>query len=141
MTWSTRSPSAITKKRRDGGQTLIEFAGLVPVFIILILAAFVTFLAILSLERIEHAARTGARVAAQTGDAGRCLSEAKNELPEWIRDRDASPPKGPRIRVERHYEEWNESRVSCEVTARVPALWAGVQIDYTITRRVEMPIG
>lgn len=129
------------RRRGDGGQTLIEFVGLIPTFIALVLAAFVTFLAILSLERIEHAARTGARVAGQTGDMGRCETEARKELPEWIQDRNSPPPDGPRIRAERFSEDWNEGRVACEVTARVPMLWAGVGLDYTITRRVEMPIG
>ncbi|WP_131741440.1 TadE/TadG family type IV pilus assembly protein [Actinomadura roseirufa] len=114
---------------RERGSATLEFAGLLPMVLILILFCFEALMASTSVERVENAARTGAREAAKAHDRGVCVRRANAAMPGWLNDRT--------VRGGEPYT----TAVSCRVRAKVPLLWPGVPLDFTVDRTVTMPKG
>lgn len=112
----------------DRGAAAIEYAALLPVVIVLLLLAFQAYTASTTVERIENAARTGARVAGQHYDPERCPAAALASMPSWLNDHQVD---GGRT----------GGGVYCHVRAKLPLLWKGVPLDITVNRTVTMPLG
>ncbi|MFB4300705.1 TadE/TadG family type IV pilus assembly protein [Actinomadura sp. NTSP31] len=113
----------------DRGTASVEFATLLPIVLAVVLVCFEALMASVTVERVENAARTGARVAAMSQDASACVPAAGAALPGWLNDRTLRGA------------DAGDDGVSCTVRARVPLLWRGVPLDYTVTRTVTMPTG
>lgn len=120
---------AVPARARDRGAVAVEYAGVLPIALIIILVAFQALMASTTVERVENAARTGARVAGQQQDTRACRDAALDAMPTWLNDR------------------WVEGGASgddgvyCRVHAKVPLLWKGVPLDFTVKRTVTMPLG
>jgi Flp pilus assembly protein TadG len=115
------------RNRRDHGAAIIEFMSMLPLVLVAIGVAIEMIAFFLTLERVEGAARTGARVAAMSdSSAGR--QAAEQALPGWLNDQS--------VRV----GSVGQGAVECTVRAKVPLLWKGIPFDVTVVRRVEMPV-
>ncbi|MDL4772215.1 MULTISPECIES: TadE/TadG family type IV pilus assembly protein [Thermomonosporaceae] len=115
--------------RRDAGAAAMEFMATMPFVMLVICMCFEAIVAFMVVERVENAARAGARVASMRGstDAGRAA--AGEAMPGWVNDESvqAGWSRGGGIQV--------------TVRAQVPLLWKGIPVDFGVTRRVEMPVG
>lgn len=116
------------RERGDGGVVLTEYAAVFPVALIVILIAFEALMAGMSVERLDNAARTGARVASQRQNAGECTRVALGAMPRWINDRQVDGG-------------WRDDGLYCHVRAKIPLLWPGAPLDVTVDRTVHMPVG
>jgi Flp pilus assembly protein TadG len=115
--------------RRDSGDVVVEFAAAFPVALIVILLCFEALMAATTVERVENAARTGARVASQAQNPGVCGSAAQQSMPGWLNEKTAQGG-------------WaDDGGLYCQVHAKVPLLWPGVPLEFTVDRRVQMPMG
>jgi Flp pilus assembly protein TadG len=113
---------------RDQGYAAIEFLSMLPIVLVAIGLAIEVLASFLVIERVDNAARTGARVASMADPAaGR--EAAEQAMPGWVNDQS--------VQVERV----GQSAVECTIRAKVPLLWKGIPFDVTIVRRVEMPVG
>jgi Flp pilus assembly protein TadG len=118
--------------RDDRGSVATEFAGIVPLAFVVILLSFQAYVSSTTVERVENIARTGAREAGQRYDPEQCRRHALDAKPAWINDYEIE---GGATRVA------GEDAVYCRVEAKLPLLWRGVPLDYTVTRTVTMPLG
>jgi Flp pilus assembly protein TadG len=116
----------------DRGGVAIEFAGIIPFALLVILLSFQAYVSSTTVERVENIARTGAREASQRYDPGQCRRHALNAMPAWLNEYQIE---GGATRV------GGEDAVYCRVRAKLPLLWKGVPLDYTVTRTVTMPLG
>ena len=126
----------------DSGQAAVQFAGMLPIVLICVLLCFKVYLTINVVEQVDNAARTGAREASKDHNPAICPDEAMKAMPEWL-TKMANP--------QDHIEGDRDSRVritaggggmrgiSCRVEAKVPVLWPGVPLDFTVDRTVHMP--
>jgi Flp pilus assembly protein TadG len=121
--------SRISAKPRDHGGAAIEFSAVLPSALIIIFLAFQALMASTTVERVENAARTGARAASQAHDAGVCGSAATGAMPSWLNDRSVDSGSS------------GNDGVYCHVRAKVPLVWPGVPLDFTVNRTVHMPMG
>jgi TadE-like protein len=112
----------------DRGGVIAEYAAIFPIVLIVILICFEALMAAVTVERVENAARTGARVASQQRNAGACRGAALDAMPRWINDRS--------VDAGRSFDSF-----SCHVRAEVPLLWPGAPITITVDRTVRMPVG
>lgn len=112
----------------DAGLAVVEYAATFPIAIIVILVCFQAFTAVGVVERVENAARTGARVAGQAQDATACPGAALGALPSWVEE--------PRA-----YGGAYGGGLYCHVAARVPVLWPGASLGFGVDRTVYMPVG
>ncbi|WP_433171279.1 TadE/TadG family type IV pilus assembly protein [Actinoallomurus sp. CA-150999] len=112
----------------DGGAAITEFVAILPIGLVIILVAFEALLAETTVERVENAARTGARLASQEQNAGTCADSAMNAAPSWL----------DRIQAD---GGWRGNGLYCHVRAEVPVLFPGAHLDFTIDRTVQMPVG
>lgn len=113
---------------RDRGVSAVEYAATFPLVVCTILLAFEALMAAVTVERVENAARTGARTAGQDQRAAACRTAALEAMPGWLNDKTVSGgPAG--------------DGVFCRVRAHVPVLWPGVPLDFTVDRTVTMPLG
>jgi hypothetical protein len=112
----------------DQGVAIIEFAAVLPIAIIMIFIGFKAWTISTTVERVENAARTGARVAGQEQNPAACPAAARAALPTWLDD--SRVDGGP-----------STLGVSCHVKAKAPLLWKGIPWDVTIDRTVTMPLG
>jgi Flp pilus assembly protein TadG len=112
----------------DHGTASVEFLSMVPLVLVMMGLALELVASFLAIERVENAARTGARVASMSDPtAGRQAAEAA--LPGWLNDQSVTvAPAG-------------QGTVECTIRAKVPLLWKGIPFDVTVVRRVEMPVG
>ncbi|TDD69425.1 TadE/TadG family type IV pilus assembly protein, partial [Actinomadura rubrisoli] len=124
-----RDPPPAGGRPRDRGSAAVEFAGLLPVALAVVLICFEVFMAFTAVERVENAARTGAREAAKAHDPAQCAAKAGAAMPGWLNDRSVEGA------------GTGQDGVSCTVRAKVPVLWPGVPLDFTVTRTVTMPNG
>jgi hypothetical protein len=122
-------PDRLARRAGDRGTASVEFAALLPIVLAVVLVCFEALMASVTVERVENAARTGARVAAMRQDAAACVPAAAAALPGWLNERTLRGG------------EAGGDGVSCTVRAKVPLLWRGVPLDYTVTRTVTMPEG
>ncbi|QKW34162.1 pilus assembly protein [Actinomadura sp. NAK00032] len=113
----------------DRGTASVEFAALLPIVLGVVLVCFGALTASTTVERVENAARTGAREAAMRQDPAACVPAAAAALPAWLNDRTVRGG------------EAGGDGVSCTVRAKVPLLWRGVPLDFTVTRTATMPNG
>jgi hypothetical protein len=112
----------------DHGGVVAEYAAIFPVVLVVILICFEALMAATTVERIENAARTGARVASQERSAGACRGAALGAMPRWLGDRSVDGGRS----LGGYY---------CHVRAKVPLMWPGAPIEVTVDRTVHMPIG
>ncbi|SEG43629.1 TadE-like protein [Thermomonospora echinospora] len=120
----------MTDRRRGGeeGTASVELAAMLPTVVMIMLFSFEALMAAWTIERVENAARTGARLAGQSQDSGACVPGAQAAMPGWLNDYSASgTPSG--------------NGVQCRVRATVPVLFPGVPLDFTVERTVTMPQG
>lgn len=122
------------RRRRDSdrGGPLLEFAAVFPILLITVVVALEAFFAFVAAERLESAARAGARVAGSqhvesfyqlTGAA----STAHQALPSWLDE----------ARVSTGVNDSGGFYV--EVSHPLPIVFSSVGFDLTLTRRVDMP--
>ncbi|TDD79592.1 pilus assembly protein [Actinomadura darangshiensis] len=112
----------------DRGGVSLEFAGVLPSVLTVIFFCLEFLLVGITVERVENAARTGARVAAQRQEAGACETAAMQAMPGWLNEKKVT-------------SATRDGGVVCRVRAKVPVLIKGVPLDFTMTRTVEMPVG
>lgn len=112
----------------DAGAAVTEFAAVLPIVLVIILVAFEALMAGTTVERVENAARTGARLASQRQDAGTCAGSAQDAMPGWLDHRTVDGG-------------WDGTGIYCHVRAEVPMLFPGAHLDFTIDRTVRMPVG
>ena len=112
----------------DTGAAITEFVAVLPLVLVIVLVAFEALMAGTTVERVENAARTGARLASQRQDAGTCAASARDAMPGWLDHRTIDGG-------------WDGRGVYCHVRAEVPVLFPGAHLDFTIDRTVRMPVG
>jgi hypothetical protein len=112
----------------DSGAAITEFVAILPIVLVIILVAFEALMAGTTVERVENAARTGARLASQQQDAGTCAGSAQDAMPGWLDHRSVDGG-------------WEGRGIYCHVRAEVPVLFPGAHLDFTIDRTVRMPVG
>lgn len=66
------------RRPRDAGQSLVEFALVIPVFLLLLVALFDVGLAVFSYNTLTNAAREGARTAIVNQDQATVVARAKS---------------------------------------------------------------
>lgn len=113
--------------RDDRGQSVVELLGMTPLLALAGLALAQALLLGHTAVVTEQAARTAARVAMVTDDAGATEAAATSALPSWLRGRSTVTfPGGGTHRVQ----------VSSPIPTLLPGVtFSGVRID----RVVEMP--
>ncbi|RAY14414.1 hypothetical protein DPM19_15770 [Actinomadura craniellae] len=119
------------RRRSDRGAAAVEFMGMIGFFILMIMACFVAYAAFGAVEGVENATRTGARVASTSPPGERVYrgtQAASAALPSWLNSH--------QINV----QQVDDDTVRCQISARVPVLVRGIDLDIRITRRVEMPV-
>ncbi|MEU5880318.1 TadE family protein [Spirillospora sp. NPDC047279] len=136
MAKDSRLPGGLTAKDverpRDRGASAIELAAILPTAIFVILVAYQAYVSSTTVERVENAARTGAREASQRYDPSLCRTYAQGSMPTWLKEYWIE---GGAAKVD------GDDGVFCRVRAELPLLWKGVPLDYTVTRTVTMPLG
>jgi len=112
----------------DHGGVSVEFAGVLPGVLFVILFCLEFMMAGLTVERVENAARTGARIASQQQEPSQCERAAMEAMPAWLNEKKVAA-------------SVNDGGVSCRVEAKVPVLFKGIPLDFTMRRTVTMPLG
>ncbi|TQN30933.1 TadE-like protein [Haloactinospora alba] len=121
-----RSLRPSSRRRGDRGAQMVEFAAYLPIVllvVVLVMEAFFTFTAI---ERIESAARAGARVAGE-GGFEHASATARQSLPGWLDD------------AVIHSGRDGNGGVYTEVSVNTPLMWKNAPLTIELNRRVEMP--
>ncbi|WP_026129106.1 TadE/TadG family type IV pilus assembly protein [Nocardiopsis prasina] len=114
------------RPRSDRGGPILEFAAILPVLLLTVVVAIEVFLAFVAIERIESAARAGARAAGAQQLSG-AEDAARTALPGWLDD--ATITSGA-----------NDSEgYFVEVSHPLPIVFSSVELNLTLTRRVDMP--
>lgn len=121
-----------SRSRSDAGAVALEYAGTVPLAFFVIFLAFQAYISFTTVSRVENIARTGAREASQRYDPGLCAEYANGVRPAWLNDYKIE---GGRTEVA------GADAVYCHVEAKLPILWKGIPLDYTVNRTVTMPLG
>ncbi len=116
------------RARGDDGAAITEFIAILPIGLVIILVAFEALMAGTTVERVENAARTGARMASQAQNSGLCTGSAQEAMPGWLDHREVDGG-------------WEGQGLFCHVRAEVPVLFPGAHLDFTIDRTVHMPVG
>jgi hypothetical protein len=114
--------------KRDAGTAATEYMSMLGIVLFVMVICFQVYVSFTTVEKVEDAARTGARVGSMRG-AGAGQAAATAALPGWIENR--------RVSV----RQVEGDRMECDVWVRVPVLTDAVPFDHTIQRRVDMPIG
>ncbi|MBB4773291.1 TadE/TadG family type IV pilus assembly protein [Actinomadura livida] len=110
----------------------LEFAGSVPIAFFVIFLSFQAYISFTTVSRVENIARTGAREASQRYDPRLCVEYARSVRPAWLND----------YRIEGGATTVDgEDAVYCRVEAKLPIIFKGVPLDYTVKRTVTMPLG
>ncbi|MQY03858.1 TadE/TadG family type IV pilus assembly protein [Actinomadura macrotermitis] len=113
--------------RRDRGTAATEYMSVIGLFLLVLVLCLEAYVAFSTIEKVEDAARTGARVGSMEGAfAGQAAAE--RVMPGWINFHT--------VRVVQVGD-----RMECEIWAKVPVLAKGVPVDLEVRRRVEMPVG
>lgn len=123
MTDATR---AERRRRRQAGQATVETIAMLPVILLMFLMAIEAFAFIMTIEEVNNAARTGARVTSQGENGSKAAYDA---LPKRLHNSHT------KIRVNSDGE-----KATSTVTARVPLI-IGDPIDWEITRSATIPLG
>ncbi|WP_067476962.1 TadE/TadG family type IV pilus assembly protein [Actinomadura hibisca] len=118
--------------RDDRGAPSLEFGGILPIALFCIFLVYQAYISSTTVERVENIARTGAREASKLYSPGQCREYALGAKPYWIND----------YQVEGgHTRLADGDAVYCEVDAKLPIIWKGIPLDYTVTRKVTLPLG
>lgn len=118
--------------RDDKGAPAIELAAALPLTLFVIFFAYQAWISSTTVERVENIARTGAREASQDYSPGECRAYALETKPGWINDYEVEG--GPTT-------VGGTDAVYCRVRAKLPLLWKGIPLDYTVTRTYTLPLG
>lgn len=121
-----------SRRRGDAGAVALEFAGSVPIAFLVIFLSFQAYISFTTVSRVENIARTGAREASQRYEPGLCAEYANGVRPAWLNDYKIE---GGTTTVD------GTDAVYCHVEAKLPLLFKGVPLDYTVKRTVTMPLG
>lgn len=120
----------MTKRRLDlrrcTGAAMVEVLGLLPLLLVTFVGAVQGFAYFSTTEQVDHAARSGARVASRGGDGA---AAARKALSAPVRNNH------PTIEVVTY-----GTSVRARVTAEVPSLLGSVT-HWTTSRTVELPVG
>lgn len=119
----------------DAGQAAVQFAGVFPILLLVCLLCFKIYASIVTVERVDNAARTGAREASKVHNAAVCSTKAMAALPSWLTEPQGDDP-GPRASAN---GAGGLDGVSCHVRAKIPVLWQAVPLNFTVDRTVHMP--
>ncbi|MEU4827535.1 TadE family protein [Actinomadura sp. NPDC023710] len=122
----------LLRGRHDRGAAALEFAGVFPLAAFVIFLAFQGYVASTTVERVDNAARTGAREAGKRYEPGLCEEFANRAMPGWLNDYTIDGG---------HRSVSGDDGVYCRVRAQLPLIWKGIPLDYTVTRSVTMPLG
>jgi hypothetical protein len=119
-----------SKGAPDGGSVIVEFGAILPLVIFIIMVCFQALIVGTTVERVENAARTGAREASKAQTMGACVPAARGAMPDWV---DGAPvitaaPSG-------------DNGVACRVRAKIPLIWPGIELNFSVDRTVHMPLG
>lgn len=110
----------------DRGGPMLEFAVVFPILLVVVVVALEAFFAFVAVERLESAARAGARVAGSQQLEG-AESTARQALPVWLEE--ATVTSGT-----------NEAEgFYVEVSHPLPIVFSSAGFDLSLTRRVDMP--
>ncbi|GAA3944392.1 hypothetical protein GCM10023085_28000 [Actinomadura viridis] len=112
---------------RDRGSAATEYLSMIGLFLFVLMVCFEVYAGFTAVEKIEDAARTGARVGSMQ-DVGAGRAAAENVMPAWLNEQS--------VQVFR-----DGDAVVCVIRAKVPMLAKGVPLDFTITRKVQIPVG
>nr|WP_152436849.1 TadE/TadG family type IV pilus assembly protein [Nocardiopsis xinjiangensis] len=105
---------------------MLEFAVVFPILLVVVVVALEAFFAFVAVERLESAARAGARVAGTQQLEG-AESTARGALPVWLEE--ATVTSGT-----------NETEgFYVEVSHPLPIVFSSAGFDLSLTRRVDMP--
>ena len=105
---------------------MLEFAIVFPILLVVVVVALEAFFAFVAVERLESAARAGARVAGTQQLEG-AESTAHQALPAWLEE--ATVTSGT-----------NETEgFYVEVSHPLPIVFSSAGFDLSLTRRVDMP--
>lgn len=129
-------------RRGDEGQAAVQFAGMLPIVLLAILLCFKVYVTIATVEKIDNAARTGAREASQAHQPAVCPTAAMKTLPRWLTKLENPGdhlPADRKARVRATASGDDIRGISCRVEAKVPVLWPAVPLDFTVDRTVHMP--
>lgn len=116
----------IARRHRSRGQATVETIALLPLILLMFVMAIEAFAFIMTIEEVNNAARTGARVTSQ-GENGK--KAAYDALPKRLHNDHTTVS----VRSD-------GTTATATVSARVPLLLAD-PIDWTIKRTVELPVG
>jgi Flp pilus assembly protein TadG len=117
----------------DRGSSAVEFALVLPLVLLVLLAAVEVVVVARTQLDVGHAAREGARQAATAPDIERAVSAARRSLPESLAG-------SARVTVERQQHVGGTARVTVSIRHRVAApLLGGIEIVVrsTAVMRVE----
>lgn len=121
-----------SRSRGESGAVALEYAGVAPLALFVIFLAFQAYISFTSVSRVENIARTGAREASQRYDPNQCVEYAESVRPAWLNDYKIE---GGKTQVA------DGDAVYCHVEAKLPILFKGIPLDYTVNRTVTMPLG
>lgn len=110
----------------DRGGPLLEFAVVFPILLVVVVVSLEAFFAFVAVERLESAARAGARVAGTQQLEG-AESTARQALPAWLED--ATVTSGTN----------DSDGFYVEVSHSLPIVFSSAGFDLSLTRRVDMP--
>lgn len=113
-------------KRTDRGAQIVEFAAFIPFLLLALIIVMEVFASFMAVERIESAARAGARVGGPQG-TGAAIATANAALPSWLDHANVT-------------SGYTDGGVYTQVSVKSPLLWQNAPFDITLTRRVEMPM-
>ena len=131
-----------SRAARDKGQASVQFVGILPFVVFAIILCFKVFATITTVERIDNAARTGARSASQTHNLADCPRQALGSLPSWLTEKENPNDHlygDSRRRVQASVSGNDIGQITCRVVAKVPVIARGVPLDITVDRAVHMP--
>lgn len=114
------------RRDSDRGGPILEFAAILPILLFTVVLAIEVFLAFVAIERIESAARAGAR-AAGTQQLEGAETAARTALPSWLDN--ATITSGVN----------DSDGYYVEVSHSLPIVFSSVDLNLTLTRRVDMP--
>jgi len=126
----------------DKGQATVQFVGIIPFVLLAILLCFKIYITITTVEQVENAARTGAREASINHNLADCPSEAMAALPAWLKQSTGADDRledDPNARARATAGGSAIGVITCRVEAKVPVLWQGVPLNFTVDRTVQMP--
>ncbi|MER5890273.1 TadE/TadG family type IV pilus assembly protein [Streptomyces sp. NPDC001941] len=120
------------KRTRDRGQVALEYAGFLPLLLIVAFLAIQLGVAVYAVSQANTAARAGARAATSDYGHGNGEREARAAVSDWLQDDwdDWRYVPGPAYR-----------EFTATVTLKIPSLVPGIDDWGHVSRSVTMPAG